>query len=273
MLGKLLKHEFRATGRIMLPLILAELMLSVLAGLSARGLNRMQDMNFLHAMYVITLIVFFLGLFAIGVVALVLMIQRFYKSLLRDEGYLSMTLPVSVDEHIWAKLLTSFVWFAAVGLLSLVSMLVVMRIGADVDVIWAFRAEINWKDLMQELHEIGAGNITLFILELILVAFAYGGGLCLRCYASMTIGCAASDHKLLLSFVAYFGIGLALSIVSSALSFRVIPYLNVHPFFDGVGPFTAIHTFMGVNLLIAAALFAIFYFVTRWFMKNKLNLA
>ena len=107
MLGKLLKHEFRATGRIMLPLIAAELMVSVLAGLSVRGLGRMQSMSFLHTMYVLTLMVFGLGLFAIAVVAFVLMIQRFYKSLLRDEGYLSMTLPVTVDAHIWAKLLTS----------------------------------------------------------------------------------------------------------------------------------------------------------------------
>ncbi|MBQ1839376.1 MAG: ABC transporter permease, partial [Ruminococcus sp.] len=114
MLGKLLKHEFRATGRIMLPLIGAELLLSVLAGFSVRGLDRIQNMNFLGVTYIMTLFVFFLGLFAVGVVALVLMIQRFYRNLLRDEGYLAMTLPVSVDEHIWSKLIVSFVWFAAV---------------------------------------------------------------------------------------------------------------------------------------------------------------
>ncbi|MBR1566030.1 MAG: hypothetical protein IJ649_04620 [Oscillospiraceae bacterium] len=270
MLGKLLKHEFRATGRIMLPLILAELLVSVLAGLAVRGLDRVQNMNFLSVMYVITLIVFFLGLFAIGVVALVLMIQRFYRSLLRDEGYLSMTLPVSVDEHIWAKLITSFVWFAAVGLLSLLAMAVMLSIGAgfsmliDPDFLDAVRAGIR---------ELGAGNITLYVLEAIVLAFAYGGEMCLRCYAAMAIGGSASDHKLLYSFVAYFGIGLVLSIVSSFVSLRVIPYLDVHPFFDGTSPVAAIHSFMGVNFLIAAALFAVFYFVTRWFMKNKLNLA
>ena len=102
MLGKLIKHEFRATGRIMLPLLGAELLLSVLAGLSIRGLDRMENMGFLGVTYVLTLVVFFLGLFALGVVAFVLMIQRFYKNLLRDEGYLAMTLPVSVDEQIWA---------------------------------------------------------------------------------------------------------------------------------------------------------------------------
>ena len=95
MLGKLIKHEFRATGRILLPLLGAELLLSVLAGFSVRGLDRVENMGILGVMYVTTLVVFFLGLFALSVVAFVLMIQRFYKNLLRDEGYLSMTLPVT----------------------------------------------------------------------------------------------------------------------------------------------------------------------------------
>ena len=157
MLGKLLKHEFRATGRIMLPLIGAELLLSVLAGLSVRGLDRIQNMNFLGVTYVMTLIVFFLGLFAVGVVALVLMIQRFYRNLLRDEGYLSMTLPVSVDEHIWSKLIVSFVWFAAVGLLSVLAMLVMMAVGSRI----SFVGDLNFRELFDRLRElvrlIGAG--------------------------------------------------------------------------------------------------------------------
>ena len=84
MLGKLIKHEFRATGRIMLPLLGAELLLSVLAGLSIRGLDRIENMNFLGMTYILTLSVFFLGLFALAVVAFVLMIQRFYRNLLRS---------------------------------------------------------------------------------------------------------------------------------------------------------------------------------------------
>ena len=72
MLGKLIKHEFRATGRIMLPLLGAELLLSVLAGLSIRGLDHMENMSFLGVTYVMTLAVFFLGTVAIGAAFVIL---------------------------------------------------------------------------------------------------------------------------------------------------------------------------------------------------------
>ena len=269
MLGKLLKHEFRATGRIMLPLIAAELLVSVLAGLSVRGLARMQNMSFLRVLNVMTLLVFGLGLFAIAVVAFVLMIQRFYKSLLRDEGYLSMTLPVTVDMHIWAKLLTSFAWFAAVGLLSMAAILLVMRIGTDMS--WASFYGIEWDESVFNFERIGGGSIALYILESVLLAFLYAAATCLHCYAAMAVGCSASDHKLLLSFVAYFLMGMALSVVTNALAFSILPHTDV--WIDSMGPAAAIHAAMGVNILIAAALFALYYFVTRYFLKNKLNLA
>ena len=137
MLGKLIKHEFRATGRIMLPLFLAVLILSAFAGLSIHGFERARDVRILQAMYGTTISTFFLSLFAVAVVAVVLMIQRFYKSLLRDEGYISMTLPVSVDAHIWAKLLTSFAWFALEAILSLLAVGVVLSINVSLrDDLW-----------------------------------------------------------------------------------------------------------------------------------------
>lgn len=274
MLNKLIKHEFRATGRIMLPLLAAELLLSVLAGLSARGMERMEDMSFLGGMYIVVLVTFFLGLFAIGVVALVLMIQRFYKSLLRDEGYLSMTLPVSVDGHIWAKLIVSFVWFAAVALVSALAMLVVISIGADRFLSDMFRFDISWDIMREELAVVGGGNIALFFLELLVLAFLGIGAVCLRCYASMAIGCSAANHKLLLSFVAYFVIGIVLSLIANTLTFAVLPHLDVHFLFDRVeDTMLAAHAFMGINILGSALMFALFYFVTRWFLKNRLNLA
>ena len=274
MLGKLIKHEFRATGRIMLPLLAAELMLSVLAGLSVRGMERIEDMNFLSAMYIVVLIVFFLGLFAVGVVALVLMVERFYKSLLRDEGYLSMTLPVSVDGHIWAKLIVSFVWFALVALVSALAMLVVLSIGADRFLASMLDLDLNWDLMWDELRAIGGGNIALFAAELLVLAFLGAGAMCLRCYASMAVGCSAANHKLLLSFVAYFVIGIVLSLISNAVTFGVMPNLDPHWLYDRLGDSVgALHAIMGVNILVSALLFAVFYFVTRWFMKNKLNLA
>ena len=43
MLGKLIKHELRGSGRTMLPFILVSLFLSVMAGLSMRAMEHQQD--------------------------------------------------------------------------------------------------------------------------------------------------------------------------------------------------------------------------------------
>lgn len=277
MLGKLMKHEFRATGRIMLPLLGAELLLSVLAGLSIRGLDRIENMNFLGVTYITTLAVFFLGLFALAVVAFVLMIQRFYRNLLRDEGYLAMTLPVSVDAQIWSKLLVSFVWFLAVGVLSVVTMVILVVLGARMNFLQAIFSE-DVREMLREASAIvGGGNIFLFILEWIVLGFLGVCATCLLCYSALAIGHSAADHKLLLSFVAYFVIGMALSLLSNAVSFGVLPHLDLEHFLIGIDSFEQsmriFHGAMWVGALLSLILSAIFYFVTRYFLKNKLNLA
>ena len=118
MLGKLLKHEFRATGRIMLPLMGALLALALMANLSIRGMtSSLSDIPALRILFILILIFFGMGIVAVGVMALVVMVSRFYRNLLKSEGYLMFTLPVSVHELVWAKLIVSLVWFVATALL------------------------------------------------------------------------------------------------------------------------------------------------------------
>jgi len=112
MLRKLMKHEFRATGRTMLPLFLIVLATAVGANLSAHGLMD-NGSRFLDMLGSLLVIAFGFAVFAVCIMALVVMVQRFYKNLLQDEGYVMMTLPVSVRQQVWSKLIVSAVWFAA----------------------------------------------------------------------------------------------------------------------------------------------------------------
>ena len=274
MLGKLMKHEFRATGRIMLPLLGAELLLSVLAGLSVRGLDRLENMGFLGVTYILTLSVFFLGLFALAVVAFVLMIQRFYRNLLRDEGYLAMTLPVSVDEQIWSKLLVSFVWFLAVSVLSVVTMLILLALGARVNLLRDMFFDEQIREVIREItSHVGGGNIVLFALESVVLFFLGTCATCLRCYSALAIGHSAADHKMLLSFVAYIGIGIALSVVRNSILIGLLPSIDPGAILAGMSSALQFHALVLTGILIAAFYCALFYFVTRWFLKNRLNLS
>ena len=115
MLRKLLKHEFRATGRIMLPVIGILLATSVAANLSMRYLLD-NDAWFLSMLGILLLTAFGFAIGGVFIVSFILMIQRFYKNLLQDEGYVMLTLPVSIHQHIWSKLIVSSVWFIVTAL-------------------------------------------------------------------------------------------------------------------------------------------------------------
>ena len=68
MLGKLLKHEFRATGRIMLPMMGALLAMALLANLSIRGLaGGLSDIPALRILFILTLVFFGVGIVAVSV--------------------------------------------------------------------------------------------------------------------------------------------------------------------------------------------------------------
>ena len=102
MLGKLLKYELKATSRVFIPLYIAILVVSIVNGLS---LN-LEIFN-IQGLATIILMCLFISLF---VITIVVTIQRFNKNLLKDEGYLMFTLPVSSKHLVLSKYLTSLIW-------------------------------------------------------------------------------------------------------------------------------------------------------------------
>ena len=115
MLRKLMKHEFRATGRILLPLF-GILLLAALAARFSVGFLLETDSWFLNLVGGLLTTAFGLAIFAVCLMALITMVNRFRTNLLGDEGYIMFTLPASVHQQIWSKLIVSAVWFLATGL-------------------------------------------------------------------------------------------------------------------------------------------------------------
>lgn len=104
MFGKLVKHEFRATARIIPFVYLVTIFLALVHIVTGR-LN----------LGVISRISFALMIamcFAQVGIAFVLVIWRYYKNMYSNEGYLTHTLPVHPSQLLWSKLLTGFVWSA-----------------------------------------------------------------------------------------------------------------------------------------------------------------
>lgn len=59
-----------------------------------------------------------LAVFAVLIIPQVLLAVRFWKNLIRDGGYLSLTLPVKPQAHVGCKIVTAFVWTVISALVS-----------------------------------------------------------------------------------------------------------------------------------------------------------
>lgn len=121
MLGTLLKYEFKAVGRILLPLFAAWLIASVLLGLSLGG-----DGSQSNLLITLTAVVYIFVAVAAVVITTILLIQRFYKNLLGSEGYLMFSLPVSTGQHILNKTISGAVWGTAGLIIAILSGLLIV---------------------------------------------------------------------------------------------------------------------------------------------------
>ena len=214
MLRKLLKHEFRATGRIMLPVTGILLATSVAANLSLRYLLDSRAW-FFSMLGILLLTAFGFAIFGVFIVSFVLMIQRFYKNLLQDEGYLMFTLPASVHQHIWSKLIVSSVWFIVTVLAIIAASLVVAYQGG-------FLRELldllrYFLEGLRKLEVSEAFNGTIYLAEFAVLMFLSLVAFSLQFYAALAAGHSQANHKLLWSVVWFFGIQFALQFAGSLL--------------------------------------------------------
>ena len=275
MLGKLIKHEFKATGRTMGPFILVCLGLSVLAGLSIRGMEAQMDYGWFTVLFGIVMFLFAAGLIAVCIMALVVCIERFRKNLLGDEGYLMFTLPVSVDEHIFAKLIVSSVWFVATWLVCMLAFVLMFLCNLDLmDVDWS---EISYVmgEVWAKLLDFGLLHIIAYILELLALVFAACCFTCMQFYSAMAIGYSFSNHKVLLSVVFFFAINVVLSILQPLLM-AVTGNAGVIDFMiesvENMSAPVTVHMILLGTFLYMLVLFVILYFPTRLLLKHRLNL-
>ena len=271
MLGKLLKHEFTATGRIMLPIYGAVVILTVLVNLSVRFMDS-TSITALRILFGLIIFAFFMGIVAAAVITAVIMILRFYRSLLKEQGYLMHTLPVTVHGHIWSKLIVSLVWFAATFLIVLLAIALTALIQSGTD-LGAMMAELpTWSEFRQMLAEAGisGGDLTLAGLEALAYAILTCLVTCLHFYAAMTLGHMFSRSKVLLSVVFFVVISILFSILETGMAANVVR--SVAHAEHASGLIVEIHRGGGVMLLVQLVKAGLLYAATALGLQKGLNL-
>ena len=268
MLSKLLKHEFRATGRIGLPLCIGMIALSVLAAIALPLLDRENISGIVATVSTIIIMLYMLGFFALTIGVLVVILDRFYKSILRDEGYLTMTLPCSLGKVLSAKLICAVVWYAIAAVICLIALFVIIA----GNITWS-QVFGNFGELLHALREHLpelTGHDILWFVTLLLEILAAVVLVCLQVtlhfYAAMAIGHCFHKSKVLLSVIAFFLISWAFNAVAlgGALSSGVDNLT-----FEGQW---SVHLAIGVAAIAALIADAVLYVITHLCLKFKLNL-
>ena len=270
MLSKLIKHEFRATSRIMWPVFLGMLALTALMRFSQLLLNGGHIPWLLQLIGVLLVIGFVMGLGALGLAPLVLSAVRWRDHVLKDEGYLTLTLPVSVHELLASKLIVSAVWYAAflVGVLSL------LIAASD----WASLRYVpeNFVDFFTAFSQMDAslrGHALLILLELLGNFVMTISAASLVVYAAFSIGYSFNKHKSLWTTVlvlVFFEVAQFTAIAMIGAFFNANPtrWMNLDIYSAPASVELLLLWGMFGELLFAAAGYA----VTWFFTTKKLNL-
>ena len=275
MLGKLLKHEFKATARTMLPMFGVVLLLSLLANLSFAQIADAEN-GALDILFGLFIFAFFLGLFTMGVMAMVVMIQRFYKNVLGDEGYLTLTLPVNVHEIVWSKLIVSFVWFLATGLIAIGAVFIAVFTLTYTELGEILQNMPSFGEMLRLFFEKTSitplqltGAIAQFAAMIILSSLTT----CLHFYAAMALGHSFSNNKVLLSVVSFIAISFVFSFVSSLLGIFVEGLAMTVTVEAGSSVMTTLQELSLGSMIYTLIEGVILYLLTTYCLKHRLNLS
>jgi hypothetical protein len=268
MLGKLLKYEIKATARLFLPLYLTLIIFTVINSfllfIPNAGENSFSFYGFLTTISMIIYVTLMIGLVAM---TLIVMIQRFYKNLLGDEGYLMFTLPVKSWNHILSKLTISILWTVTSGIVAFFSIMFISSKNISIpELLNMFSRAFD-----SFIQYFGA-SAYLISLEFIVLGLLSIASTILVIYAAIALGHLFNKYKLLASF----GMYIALQTVSQIImSLSAAIFFNQDIFRPGT-PFIPSATLVTGILLIGILYYGVFcagYFaLTNYILKRKLNL-
>lgn len=286
MLKQLLKYEFKATKRLYFGLYLALALLSVVLGVTFRQEHALAHSTSFQNLEVILMMVYVSVILAIAVLCFVNTVQRFCRNLLGREGYLMHTLPVTETQLILSKLLTSMVWVLCSGLVGVVCITVMVSIGVlDAEVLGTLSWD-RWKQLWQMLYEEIGPEFWVAMVWTILINLARLASLILCVYAACMIAHQFKKQTMAAGILAFIGMNIVENQMDKLLGtndvtlFMDVTYKLVDVSNGSEG--TPVMHYMtaafgqGASCLFCfvftAAIAAVYFFLTRWLMKHKLNL-
>lgn len=259
MLTKLLKYEFKATSRIILPIAGGVLVLNFVSDLLGHFVNNTgHTMPWVGVLTALLTLATFLGMLAVLAVCFFASIQRYYK-LLGEQGYLMLALPVHAWQHIAAKLICGVLWtlfgFFYFGICGSLTLSALESDGFSL-------TGIDIRDMP-------------FLLVFFLLILALIAGAQLHAYLACAYAGMFTQHRLTISIVSYFVIGFIRQMLF--LVATIVFAMKVYPSLDNIGSMVEMQNGLLISvcviLLLVLLVDALLWALTQWLMSSRLNLA
>lgn len=263
MLGKMIKHEFIATGRNFLPMYLFMIILtpvfSLIMRLGHENKGNLAIINILAGLSIFGFIAMMIGIF---VASYILIVLRFYRTTATSEAYLTFTLPVSTHHIILSKLLAAVVWQAATGVLVILCVLcmtILTGMWTPADALEQIRQFIY---LLFE----GMPSSYWVLFPIMLAVGAVSGTL--QYFCSIILGQLFRDHRVIGSIGVYLALSTVTQIIASVAIFPIMFFAvdangNMSEYYESL--------IFIISILFSLILGVVYYFATSYVMKRHLN--
>jgi hypothetical protein len=279
MLGKLIKHDFKAISRLLLIFHAFYLLMVVIMRFTVTA--RMENMisssissapsAFQITVLVATYIAFFILLMGLSYGTAIIIVMRFYRNLFTDQAYLTRTLPVTAGQHLLSKTIVGFVWSLANTVISIIGAMIVLAPGKEFTDFW--------NTIVSELAAMGYGvevrwtNILIWLVITIIAGSFNGVAMYYGCVA---IGQLFQKHRVLAAIITYFVITTVTSLVAFVVSFSSSMRMTSRIIEMGETQVNLVMSEYILNLLIWSSVAAIligagFYVVSYFIMKKRIN--
>lgn len=286
MLKKLLKHEWKTCSKILFPINLVIIILTLIGCLFLSTSIFENKAALPLSLFLLLLYVF--SLITLGTVTLIYVYVRFYKNLFTAEGYLMFTLPATQMQLMHSKLIVGYLWLiinTALTFFSIISLGFVAGCQiADTDSLesWFFSASTSvttmdgtvYQDLsFQEAFGYTPG---VFLLLCLIMLF-------INCFSSLTMGYASillgqlvEKYKLAAAIGFYIAFYLVNQIISSIT--MILPNIisitesAVSEADNLIFLSSFYRNLMPSSIITQLVMGIIFYLVTFLLMRRKVNL-
>lgn len=275
MLKKLLSYDFIAIFKYWWIGALTTIVLALVGAGCGTILQTEKDLpDGVTVFATIGMVLVVLGLLAFIIFSQLLVYVRFYKHLFTDEGYLTFTLPVKRHQILTSKLVSGFVCGLLTVFLTIADAVIIIFTTFRKDIFYEGWYENFIKGVKDIISAVGAGNLTILIIEVLITGILILALSILFTYLCITFaGAISKKSKLSSAILMYYGASSISSIFMYFLYFFGIDAVSEWMYdFETKASFELSIIIILLVIFFVAMLCTLAYTINYRFLDSKLNL-